>query len=92
MLTKEAIGVSEAKTKLPTLVHRLESGEQDRAILFRQNRPVAVLLSIGVYERLEQLQADIEQFEDALALARAGAHDKGSTYSLEEVAAKLDLL
>ena len=92
MLTQEAIGVSEAKAKLPTLVRRLESGEQGRAILFRQNHPVAVILPIGVYERLERLEADIEQIEDALALARAGAHNNGSTYPLEEVAAKLDLL
>jgi prevent-host-death family protein len=92
MLTQEAIGVSEAKAKLTSILRRLESGEQDRAILFRQNHPIAVLIPIAVYERLEKMQEDLEHYEDALALAKAQAINDGTTYSLEEVATKLDVL
>lgn len=92
MLTREVIGVSEAKAKLPSLIRSLESGEQDRAVLLRQNHPVAVLLSMGVYERLEAMEANIEFLEDALAVAKADRMNDGTTWSVEEVEDKLGLL
>jgi PHD/YefM family antitoxin component YafN of YafNO toxin-antitoxin module len=92
MLTKEVIGVSEAKANLPRLIRSLESGEQERAVLFRQNHPVAVILPMGVYERLEALETNIEFLEDALAIAKAESMNDGTTWSIKEVRDKLGLL
>jgi prevent-host-death family protein len=73
MLAQEMIGISEAKAKLSALVKRLESGQQERALLLKQNRPVAVILPLGSYERMVELEERIEFLEDALAVARAEA-------------------
>jgi len=91
MLTQEAVGISEVKRSLTTLVRRLQSGEQARVIVFKQNRPVAVMLPMGVYERLEALEADIEHLEDALSIGKAEAINDGTTWSLQEVREKLGL-
>jgi prevent-host-death family protein len=91
MIAEEVVGISEAKSKLTGIVRRLQSGEQARAFVFKQNRPVAVILPVDVYERLSRIEEDLEHFEDALALARARELNDGTTWSLDEVAKKLDL-
>ena len=90
-ITEEAIGITKAKTTLPAVVRRLTSGEQARAVLFRRNTPVAVILPIEAYERLERLEADLEHLEDAMALAKAASVNDGTTWSVEEVKDKLGL-
>ncbi len=42
--------IAEAKNKLPAIIHRVEKGPEVR--LTRRGKPVAVLLSIKEYERL----------------------------------------
>jgi prevent-host-death family protein len=78
MLAQEMIGISEAKAKLSALVKRLESGQQERVLLLKQDRPVAVILPIGPYERMVELEERIEFLEDALAVARAEAINDGT--------------
>ena len=90
-ISQEAIGITEAKTALPAVVRRLMSGEQARAFLFRRNKPVAVILPIEAYERLERLESDLEHLEDAMALAKASSVNDGTTWSIEEVKDKLGL-
>ncbi len=91
MLAEEMIGISEAKAKLSALVKRLESGQQERALLLKQNRPVAVILPLGAYERMVELEERIEFLEDALAIARAEAINDGTSWTLQEVKDKLGL-
>jgi len=42
--------ISEAKNKLPAIVHSVEKGPSVQ--LTRRGRPVAVLISVGEYEKL----------------------------------------
>ncbi|MGC8493194.1 MAG: type II toxin-antitoxin system Phd/YefM family antitoxin [Syntrophobacteraceae bacterium] len=44
--------IAEAKNKLPAIVHSVEEGS--RVTLTRYGRPVAVLLSIGQFEKLSR--------------------------------------
>jgi antitoxin Phd len=46
--------ISEAKNRLPAIVHAVENGPSVK--LTRRGRPVAVLLSIEEYERLSRKQ------------------------------------
>jgi prevent-host-death family protein len=84
-IIEESIGITQAKSTLPDVVRRLVSGDLARAVLFRRNRPVAVLLPVDVYERLENLAADLEHVSDALALAQAERINDGHTISLDEL-------
>ena len=90
-LAAEMVGISEAKTTLLKLVKNLESGEQERAILLRQNRPVAVILPMEVYERMQGIVDDLEHYADAKAIAEAERVNDGTTLSLDEVDEKLGL-
>jgi len=42
--------IAEAKNKLPSIIHQIEKGPS--VTLTRRGKPVAVLLSIGEFERL----------------------------------------
>ncbi len=44
--------IAEAKNKLPSIVHSVEKGSP--IMLTRHGRPVAILLSIGQYEKLSR--------------------------------------
>ena len=48
--------IAEAKNKLPALVHSVEKGPAVK--LTRHGRPVAVLLSLREYERLNRKKGD----------------------------------
>lgn len=58
----DQFSISEAKNKLPAIIHSIESG--NTAHLTRHGKPVAVLLSIAEYELLKQKQTNA--FWDAL--------------------------
>ena len=49
---QKQFSISEAKNKLPTIIHYVEKGPYVE--LTRRGRPVAVLLSIQEYERLSR--------------------------------------
>jgi len=49
---EDVCSISEAKNKLTSLVHRVEKGPAIK--LTRHGRPVAVLLSVGEYEKFSR--------------------------------------
>ena len=49
---QKEFSIAEAKSKLPSLIHSVEEGPSVK--LTRHGRPVAVLVSIREYERLNQ--------------------------------------
>jgi antitoxin Phd len=51
-LVEEQYTIAEAKNKLPSIVHSVEKGVPVR--LTRYGRPVAVLMSVGQYEKLSR--------------------------------------
>jgi prevent-host-death family protein len=67
---EKQITISEAKNKLPAIVHSVEKGPSVK--LTRRGRPVAVLLSIKEYEALRQKRVG---FWDALKVFRKENED-----------------
>lgn len=62
--------ISEAKNRLPAIVHSVEKGPSVK--LTRRGRPVAVLLSINEYEKLSKKRVG---FWDALTALRKQEKD-----------------
>lgn len=73
------VGVSEFRTKIDAI---LEEIKKHRVMIEKRNKPVAMLLSIEEFERLESLLEFIEDYGlAALAKQREG---KGKPLSLQE--------
>ena len=49
---KRQFSIAEAKNKLPSIIHQVEKGPSVK--LTRRGEPVAVLLSVREYERMDQ--------------------------------------
>lgn len=49
---KRQFSIAEAKNKLPSIIHQVEKGPSVK--LTRRGEPVAVLLSVHEYERLDE--------------------------------------
>lgn len=88
-ISSEFLGITDAKTKLSWAVSCLEEG-QERFLVMRRNRPVAVLLSTDRYEELARLEEETEHLRDALMILNARLEDDGTRYTLDEVLAKLE--
>ena len=69
---KDQYTIAEAKSKLPSIVHAVEDGGFVK--LTRHGRPVAVLLSLGEYERLTRCR---EGYWDALKAFRNAMEKEG---------------
>jgi prevent-host-death family protein len=80
MRTEDAVPVTEASKRLPTLVREVESHGQ--RILFRNNRPVAALIGL---DRLRELQETEDALADLSLLAARTLTDSGSRTSLDDV-------
>ncbi len=62
---KQYYSISDAKNRLPSIIHEVESGES--AQLTRHGKPVAVLLSLKKYNSLKQTK---KHFWDSLTSFR----------------------
>lgn len=78
--------ISVAKAKLSNLVNEITDGNEK--IILRNNEPKAVLMSIDMYERLLEAEADLE----ALIIAHERMQNPdGKKYSIEEVMKELGI-
>ena len=81
------VGVSELRTKIDEI---LAQAKKHNVLIEKRNKPVAMLLSIEEFERLESLLEFIEDYGlAALAKQREG---KGKFLSLEEAKKKAGVL
>ncbi len=69
---RKQFSIAEAKNKLPAIIHSVEKGPH--AQLTRRGKPVAVLLSIQEYERLNR---KFRGFWSALTKFRQKVEDEG---------------
>ncbi len=77
---KHQYSISEAKNKLPAIIHGIESGKA--AQLTRHGKPVAVLISIVEYKTLIQNKAN---FWDTLTAYRGSkAYDENCFENLRD--------
>lgn len=84
-LADEILGITEAKTGLPQRVKRLQSGELERVLIMRQNHPVAVILTVEEYERMQNAAATKELVEDLRLLIEAKKSDDGTRVTLDDL-------
>ncbi len=84
----ELITSTKATKELPRLLDRLP---EKRWFIQRNNRLEGVLLSIKEYERLLELEEEVEHLVLALTLAERERRDDGYRVSLDELAAKYDV-
>jgi prevent-host-death family protein len=79
--TEDLISISEAnKLGVSALIREAEGGRE--RIVLRNNKPVAVVMSMDQYEEWQQLQDDLI---DITLVAARMLLDDGRRYSLDEV-------
>jgi antitoxin (DNA-binding transcriptional repressor) of toxin-antitoxin stability system len=87
-LAEEILGVTRAKTELPSRLKQLQNGLLDRVVLVRQNNPVAVIVTIEQYNRIRQVQEVEELIDDVKTVLEAKNLDDGTRVSLDELKAR----
>lgn len=87
-LSEEMVGITAAKTELPSRVRALTSGSVDRVVIVRQNSPVAVIVTAAEYDRMKHMEAMNEELEDMVLALKAEQGDNGVRISLDELKAK----
>ncbi len=87
-LADKFVGITELARKSGDVVSRLGDGENDEVFVLKNSEPVAVLMSTGAYDRLQELEAQLVHLEDALLVLAAKEKDDGTNISLEELDAK----
>lgn len=89
-LSEEMVGITAAKNELPRRVKALTSGAVERVVIMRQNSPVAVIVTAAEYDRMRQLQNEIEDLQDRLAVLEADKADNGVRISLDAIEAEYE--
>ena len=87
----EYVGMTEAKSALPGVLTRLESGVVDHVFIMRNNKPAAVLVGVDEYQNLRSLRALSEHLGDAQMIHEALRADDGVRYGLDDVLADLGI-
>ncbi len=83
----EFAGITEAKSALPGVLTRLESGSVDHVFVMRNNKPAAVLSAVDEYQHLRSLSALREHLEDAQMIHEAIRADDGVRHNLDDALA-----
>jgi prevent-host-death family protein len=85
MAMAETLPLSAVRARLPELVDRVASGD-DRIVVTRNGRPVAVLVGIGDLESLDETLAVLSD-PDLMRKVRTGrrAADEGGVVDLDEM-------
>lgn len=81
----ELMTMTEAKTEFSGRIRRLRSGELDRVVVITRSSPVAVILAVDEYKRLQALESKREEIEDILMALKAKAVDDGTRLTLSEL-------
>jgi prevent-host-death family protein len=87
-VAEEILGITAAKSELPSRIKRLQSGQLARVLIVKNNSPVAVLVAVDEYDRISELQ---EEIEDILAVLAAKETDDGSRLTLAEIKARFGI-
>lgn len=79
--TDQAISTTDLQRQGKALLDRLQSGEQDKYVIMRDNRPACVMLPISTYEALMDELEDMRI--DAIAVERAATFDPATAIPLD---------
>lgn len=81
--TDQAISTTDLQRQGKALLDRLQSGDQDKYVVMRDNRPACVMLPIATYEALMDELEDMRI--DAIAAERAATFDPAKAISHAEM-------
>lgn len=81
--TDQAISSTDLQKRTREILDRIVSGEQDRYVVMRDNKPAAVLLPTKMYEALMDELADMRI--DAIARERITTFDPAKAITHEEM-------
>lgn len=90
-LAEEILGVTRAKSELPSRIKQLQSGLLTKVVLVRQNSPVAVIVTVEEYNRIRQVEEMEEFIEDVKAILDAKSFDDGTRISLDDLKARFGI-
>ena len=85
----QAISSTDLQKNTREILDRITSGEQDRYVVMRDNKPVAVLMPTEMYEALMDELADMRI--DAIARERIATFDPEKALTLEQLKKNLGL-
>lgn len=85
----QAISSTDLQKNTREILDRITSGEQDRYVVMRDNKPAAVLMPTEMYEALMDELADMRI--DAIARERIATFDPEKALTLEQLKKNLGL-
>lgn len=85
----QAISSTDLQKNTKVLLDRMADGSQDRYVVIRDNRPMAVLMPTDRYEALMDELADMRI--EAIARARLASFDPEKALTLEQLKTNLGL-
>ncbi|HYH08942.1 MAG TPA: type II toxin-antitoxin system Phd/YefM family antitoxin [Thermoanaerobaculia bacterium] len=83
-MNQKEVALSTAKEKLSELVDDVRLGEQDAVVIRKHEKPVAVLVEVERYQRMQELEDRFMQLELKQAL-------RGRKYRLDEILRELGI-
>lgn len=87
-LAEEMVGITAAKAELPRRVKQLMRGDLEKVVIIRQNSPVAVIVAVDEYDRMQRLEDMNEELEELVAVLEAQRADNGVRVSLDDLKKK----
>lgn len=81
--TDQAISTTDLQRQGKALLDRLQSGDQDKYVIMRDNKPACVMLPVASYEALMDELEDMRI--DAIAVARIATFDSATAISHAEM-------
>jgi antitoxin StbD len=84
--TDQAISTTDLQRQGKVLLDRLQSGDQDKYVVMRDNKPACVILPVAGYEELMDELEDLRI--DAIAAERAATFDPSKAITHEEMLAR----
>ena len=88
--TDETISVTDIQRKTKEIFERIESGEQEKYVVLKNNEITAVLLPADRYEALMDELEDLRI--DAIAAERAATFDPAKVITLEQMEAQFAIV
>jgi antitoxin StbD len=79
--TDQAISATDLQRQGKSLLDRLQSGDQDKYVVMRDNKPACVMLPVSSYEALMDELEDMRI--DAIAVERAASFDPAKAIPLD---------
>lgn len=87
----DLVSITDLARSASKLVGKLLSGESERMVVLKNNKPAAVILSPELYQQLLQAVEELETLQDIHNATLRAQASRENDLSLEQLAEKLDV-